>query len=129
VEIRRIFEKEPFGELERLITQKLLDVAQAVTKEELASEDWQRRMAAAMGRSYEQARVATLEFLDTDVLDVSVENCVAFLDPIIKSWNIDLKTFTLEFILSSRLAPGSRKRFAFVEQSTAQRTSMEPGLE
>ena len=27
-EIRRIFEKEPFGELERLVTQKLLDVAQ-----------------------------------------------------------------------------------------------------
>src|SRR6202022_4544425 len=29
-EVRRIFEKEPFGELERLITQKLLDVAQGV---------------------------------------------------------------------------------------------------
>jgi len=26
-EMRRIFEKEPFGELERLVTQKLLDVA------------------------------------------------------------------------------------------------------
>ncbi len=128
-EIQRIFEKEAFGELERLITQKLLDVVQAVVKVELSSEDWQRRMAASMGRSYEQARVATLEFLDTDVLDVSVENCVAFLDPIIKSWDIDLKTFTLEFVLSHRLAPGSRKRFEFVEQSTAQRTSMEPGLE
>jgi hypothetical protein len=127
-EIRRIFEREPFGELERLITQKLLDVAQAVVKEELSSEDWQRRMAAAMGRSYEQARVATLEFLDTDVLDVSVENCVAFLDPIIKSWDIDLKTFSLEFVLSPRLAPGSRKRFEFVEQPVAQRTGMEPGL-
>src|SRR6185437_13669578 len=36
-EIRRIFEKEPFGELERLVTQKLLDVAQGVAKEELRS--------------------------------------------------------------------------------------------
>ena len=35
-EVRRIFEKEPFGELERLVTQKLLDVAQGVAKEELA---------------------------------------------------------------------------------------------
>jgi transcriptional regulator with XRE-family HTH domain len=31
-EIRRIFEKEPFGELERLVTQKLLDVAQGVKR-------------------------------------------------------------------------------------------------
>src|SRR5438552_3611406 len=34
-QIRAIFEKEPFGELERLITQKLLDVVQGVTREEL----------------------------------------------------------------------------------------------
>jgi Transposase DDE domain len=34
------FEKEPFGTLERLITQKLLDVAKRVAKEELESEKW-----------------------------------------------------------------------------------------
>jgi transcriptional regulator with XRE-family HTH domain len=128
-EVRRIFEKEPFGELERLVTQKLLDVAQAVVKQELSSEEWQRRMATAMGHSYEQARVAVLEFLDTEVLDVSVETCVVFLDPIIKAWDIDLKTFQLEFVLSPRLAPGRRKRFEFVEQPAAPRASMEPGLE
>lgn len=128
-EIRRIFEKEPFGELERLITQKLLDVAQAVAKEELSGETWQRRMASAMGFSYEQARVAILEFLDADVFDVSVESCIAFLDPIIKSWDIDLKTFALEFALSSRLAPGGRRRFEFLEQPLAQSVGLEPGLE
>jgi len=44
-ELRRIFEKEPFGELERLVTQKLRDVAQGVCKEELRSEEWLRLMA------------------------------------------------------------------------------------
>src|SRR5881397_978736 len=34
-QIQAIFEKQPFGELERLITQKLLDVAKRVAKEEL----------------------------------------------------------------------------------------------
>ena len=34
--IRVIFEKQPFGELERLVTQKLLEVSQRVAKEELA---------------------------------------------------------------------------------------------
>src|SRR5713226_896666 len=34
-QIRAIFEKQPFGELERLVTQKLLDVVKRVAKEEL----------------------------------------------------------------------------------------------
>ena len=50
-EVRRIFEKEPFGELERLVTQKLLDVAQGVAKEELQSEEWLRLMAQLSGRT------------------------------------------------------------------------------
>ena len=128
-EIRRIFEKEPFGELERLITQKLLDVAQSVAKEELRSEEWLRLMAQASGRSYEQMRVSILEFLETEVFNISVENCVAFLDPIIDSWDMDLKTFGMGVVLNHRLAPGSRKRFEFVEQEPHQSFALEPGFE
>src|SRR6266576_487523 len=40
VQVREIFEKQPFGELERLVTQKLLDVIKKVAKEELNSENW-----------------------------------------------------------------------------------------
>src|SRR5437899_1880771 len=57
-EVRRIIEKQPFGELERLVTQKLLDVAQGVAREELKNEEWLRLMAQLSNRSYEQARVA-----------------------------------------------------------------------
>src|SRR6266436_6252431 len=39
-QVREIFEKQPFGELERLVTQKLLDVIKNVAKEELNSENW-----------------------------------------------------------------------------------------
>ncbi len=91
--IRRIFEKEPFGELERLITQKLLDVPKKIAKEELESEEWLRLIVQLSDRSYEQTRVAILEFLGTDVFHVSVENCVSFLDPLIEPWDIDLQTF------------------------------------
>ena len=108
-EVRRIFEKEPFGELERLVTQKLLDVAQGVAKEELQSEEWLRLMAQLSDRSYEQIRVAILEFLDTDVFNVSVENCISFLDPIIDSWDIDLKTFGMEVVPNRRLTAGERE--------------------
>src|ERR1700683_757038 len=127
-EIRRIFEKEPFGELERLITQKLLDVAKRVAKEELESEDWLRLMAQLCDRSYEQMRVVILEFLDTDVFNVSVENCVSFLDPLIQSWDIDLTTFATEIVLSRGLAPGYPKRFEFVEKEVEEPSGGEPGL-
>lgn len=128
-EIRRIFEKEPFGELERLVTQKLLDVAQGVAKDELRSEEWLRLMAQVSGRTYAQMRVAILEFLDTEVFNISVENCVSFLDPIIDSWDMDLKTFGLEVVLNHRLSPGARKRFEFVEQEPQQSFAIEPGFE
>jgi len=127
-EIARIFEKEPFGEFERLITQTLLDIAQGVAREELQSEEWLRRMAQSSGRTYEQMRVAMLEFLDTDVFEVSVENCVSFLDPIIESWDIDLKTFGMEVLLNRRLAPGGQRRFEFAEKES-QPFAAEPGFE
>src|SRR2546425_3692740 len=41
-EIRATFERQPFGELERLVTQKLLDVVKRVAKEELDNERWLR---------------------------------------------------------------------------------------
>ena len=85
-------------------------------------------MAQLSGRSYEQMRVAILEFLDTDVFNISIENCVAFLDPVIDSWDIDLKTFGVEVVLNRRLAPGSVKRFEFVEQQPQEAFALEPGL-
>jgi transcriptional regulator with XRE-family HTH domain len=128
-EVRRIFEKEAFGELERLVTQKILDVAQELAREELRSEDWLRLMAELSGRSYEQMRVAILEFLDTDVFDVSIESCVSFLDPMIDAWDIDLRTFGIEIVLNPRLAPGSLKRFEFAEIAAEQFFAIEPGFE
>lgn len=128
-EVRTIFEKGPFGELERLVTQKLLDVAKRVAREELDSEEWIRLMAQLSNRSYEQLRVGILEFLDTDVFNVSVENCVSFLDPLIESWDIDLQTFGVEIVLNRRLAVGRPKRFEFVEREPEQPVPIEPGLE
>jgi transcriptional regulator with XRE-family HTH domain len=128
-EVRAIFEKEHFGALERFITQKLLDVAKRVAQEELESEDWLRVMAELSHRSYEQTRVAILEFLDTDVFHISVENCVAFLNPLIESWDIDLKTFGVEIVLNRRLSLGQLKRFEFVEKEVGELPIVEPGLE
>ena len=126
-QVRAIFEKQPFGELERLVTQKLLDVIKKVTKEELNSENWLHLVARLAGRSYEQMRVTLLDFLDTDVFNLSPENCVSFLDPLIESWDVDLTTFGMEIVLNRRVASGDPKRFEFVERGPDQ-PEVEPGF-
>ena len=126
-EVREIFERQPFGELERLVTQKLLDVIKKVAKEELNSENWVHLVARLAGRSYEQTRVTLLEFLDTDVFSLSPENCVSFLDPLIEFWDVDLTTFGMEIVLNRRIASGDPRRFEFVETGPLQ-PEIEPGF-
>jgi transcriptional regulator with XRE-family HTH domain len=128
-QVRAIFARHPFGELERLVTQKLLDVVKRVAREELESEvKWLHTVARLSGRSYKQMRVMILEFLDTDVFHVSGENCVSFLDPLIESWDIDLSSFGMEIVLNHRLVPGHPKKFEFVEKEPGYPLEDEPGL-
>jgi transcriptional regulator with XRE-family HTH domain len=124
--VRAIFEKEPFGAVERLVTQKLLDVAQRVARQELQDENWLRLVARHSGRSYRQIRVVILDFLETDVFNLSIEDCATFLEPLIDSWDIDLATFGMEIVLNRRLVPEHLKTFEFVEREPA--SPEEPGL-
>ena len=127
-QIRAIFEKQPFGELERLVTQKLLDVVKRVAEKELESEDWLREVARHSNRGYEQMRVIILEFLDTDIFHLSIENCVSFLEPLIESWDIDLETFGMEIVLNHRVVSEHVKKLEFVEKEPEQPFEEEPGL-
>src|ERR1041385_7953091 len=129
LQVRAIFEKEPFGEIERLITQKLLDVVQTLAKEELGHENLLRIVARLSDRSYKQMRVAVLDFLDTDVFNITPESCAAFLDPLIVSWGIDLASFGREIVLNRRIAPAHLKKFEFVERESAEASDGEPGLQ
>ena len=127
--LRAIFAKQPFGELERLVTQKLLDVVKNVAREELANETWLRIMARLSDRSYEQMRVIVLEFLDTDIFTVSAEHCVACLEPLLEAWDMDLATFGIDIVLNRRLVPEHLKQFAFMERLPEDLGEQEPGLD
>jgi transcriptional regulator with XRE-family HTH domain len=127
-ELRAIFEKETFGELERLITQKVMDVVKALAKEELERENWLRIVARESNRSYKQMRVAVLEFLDADAFSITPESCIAFLDPLIVSWEIDLSSFSLKIVLNRKIAAAAVKTFEFVEKEPDRTRREEPGL-
>ena len=127
-QVRAIFEKQPFGELERLVTQRLLDVLQGVARQELANDYWLRMVADLGGRSFEEMRVIVLEFLDTDIFHLSRDHCVSFLEPLVESWDIDLATFALDISLNARAVSEHHKRFEFVEREPDQIFVEEPGL-
>jgi transcriptional regulator with XRE-family HTH domain len=127
-DVRSIFERQPVGELEQLVTQKLLDVVSQVARSELDNQAWLQEVAQLGDKNHEQMRVIILEFLDTDIFHISNEDCISFLDPLIARWDIDLSTFDMEFTLNQRLAPGEPKKFAFVEKDSDSQHGDEPGL-
>jgi transcriptional regulator with XRE-family HTH domain len=126
--LRAIFETQPFGELERFVTQKLLDVVKGVAKQEMKREPWLRQMARLSHHNYEQMRTLAGEFVDTNIFTLSIENGVSFLDPLIASWDIDLGTFAMKIDLNRKLAPGYNKKFEFVERATDKPGEEERGL-
>jgi hypothetical protein len=127
-EIRAIFERQPFGELERFVTRKLLDVISKIAREELDNRQWLQEVARLSNKSYAQMRVIMLEFLDTDIFNISNENCVSFLSPLIAYWDIDLSTFDMEIALNDRLVPGRSRKLVFVEKEPDDPLDVEPGF-
>lgn len=128
LQVRTVFERQAFGELEQLITQKLLDVVRQAAKSELDNEAWLHQVAELNSKSYAQMRVFILEFLDTDIFNVSNQDCISFLDPLIAGWDIDLTSFDIEIKLNERLAPGNARKFRFMETDFDCPDEDEPGL-
>jgi len=127
-QVRAIFEQQPFGELERLVTQTLLDVVKGVATAELENDYWLRMVAELGGRSYEELRVIVLEFLDTDIFHLSPNHCLSFLDPLIDCCDVDLTSFGLDIRLNPRVVACHWKRFEFVERGADRLLVEEPGL-
>lgn len=127
-EVRAIFEQQPFGTLEQLVARKLLETVQEIARNELDSENWIRLAARVGGRGDREMRVLVLEFLDTDIFDISSEGCVAFLDPLVESWSVNLETLRLDIMINRKLVVDARRTFAFVENGRSQTMKEEPAL-
>jgi transcriptional regulator with XRE-family HTH domain len=125
-QVRGIFEKQAFGELERLVTQKLLDVTKRIAREELENEHWLRNIAKLRNQSYEEARSVILDFLDTDVFNISIAHCTTFLIPMIESWDIDVATFAMKVLLNRLLSPVRLVHVEFTERDEVDQ--VEPGF-
>jgi transcriptional regulator with XRE-family HTH domain len=127
-EVRQVFEAQSFGIVERLVTRKLLEVVQQFARRELDTENWFRLAACVGGRSREELRVIVLEFLDADVFHVSSESCVAFLDPVVEAWGVDLDSLRLDIRLNPKLVANPHRVFAFVESEATDDTASQAVL-
>lgn len=79
-------------------------------------------------QSYQEVRTVILEFLDTDVFNLSIAHCKTFLTPLIDSWDIDLTTFELRVRMNRRLSGIAEVQFHFVERQMAAGDRAEPGF-
>jgi transcriptional regulator with XRE-family HTH domain len=111
VRMRAVFHKDPFGEMERLITRTLVQAIRDVAREHVRDEAWLRSIASP-GR-YRMTRVRLIELLDSDPI-APIGDFSAFLEPLIQSWDFDFVYFTVQV----RLVGGASRRFGFHEESS-----------
>jgi hypothetical protein len=120
--MRAIFEKDPFGELESLVTRTLIEAVRKEAREHARDENWLRSIALA--GHYRQMRVRLIELLDSDPI-ASIDDFSSFIDPLIQSWDFDPVRFTVHVTLAS----GATRRFGFHEETGQETAAGEPALQ
>jgi len=122
-QMRASFEKQPFGELEQMVTRTLIAVVRDEVRAHARDEAWLRTIARRGRDSYREMRVRRIDLLDSDPR-ASLGDFSLFLDPLIGWWDFDVDDFTLEV----ELAGGSIRRFGFREELSKGSDGEEPGL-
>lgn len=122
-QMRAIFEKQPLGELEQMITRTLIAIVRDEARAHVRDETWLRTIARRGRDTYREMRVRMIDLLDSDPR-ASLGDFSLFLDPLIDWWNYDLDAFTLQV----ELASGSIRRFGFREVTARESGGEEPGL-
>ena len=122
-QMRAIFEKQPFGELEQMITRTLIDIVREEARAHARDETWLRTIARRGRDTYREMRVRMIDLLDSDPRGF-IGDFSLFLDPLIDWWDYDLDEFSLEV----ELASATVRRFAFREETAKASDAEEPGL-
>ena len=122
-QIRSSFEKQPFGELEQIVTRTLIAIVRDEVQTHARDEAWLRTIARRGRDSYREMRVRRIDLLDSDPRGL-LGDFSLFLDPLIDWWDLDLEDFTLEV----ELADGRIRRFGFREEAAKASDGEEPGL-
>ena len=119
--LRELFEKDPFGEVERLITRTLVEVVRDEARSHARDEAWLRTIAATSGENYRKMRVRLIDLLDNDPA-ASIGDFTLFIDPLVRLWTFDVDAF----VLHVRLTTGVARTFVFGEDVKQQKAADDP---
>ena len=97
-------------ELERLVGQRLLEVAQSFVRRQLDDEVGLRVTASRDGVTFLAVRMKLMEFLDLPPDALTPKDFEDFLRPRIGFWDIDLETRAMRIVLRSQEIAPRQKR-------------------
>ena len=120
-QMRSLFEKDPFGEVERLITRTLVEVVREEARTHARDEQWLRKIAEGSGQNYRTMRVRLIDVLDNDP-SASIADFMLFIEPLIKLWTFDPNGFEMQV----RLTSGDARTFAFGEDVQKKTVTVDP---
>jgi len=120
-QMRALFEKDPFGEIERLITRTLVEVVRDEARAHARDEAWLRSIAESSEQSYRKMRVRLIDLLDNDP-EASIGDFTLFIEPLVRLWTFDSDAFMLQV----RLASGAARTFVFGENVQQKTTTTDP---
>ena len=109
--VRRGTKRARGSDLEYVVAQRLLEVAQSFVRRQLDDEVGIRLAATREGRSYLEMRMKLLEFLDATADSLSLADFEEFLRPRIAAWDMDLETRAMRIVLRAA-EPGLRQQRA-----------------
>jgi transcriptional regulator with XRE-family HTH domain len=127
--VQAVFERQPYGELERLAIRAMLEATRAVAQRQLRDARGLRALARRTKRRLDEVRVAILELLDTERSAVTVASYATVLDPLVESWDVDLVSLEFRIVLvpGTTTGPDRERRFGFVALPPGDGAT-EPGL-
>ncbi|PYO97628.1 MAG: hypothetical protein DMD60_06185 [Gemmatimonadetes bacterium] len=108
--LMRRFAAKSGVELERLVGQRLLEVAQSFVRRQLDDEVGLRVTASRDGVTFLAVRMKLMEFLDLPPDALTPKDFEDFLRPRIGFWDIDLETRAMRIVLRSQEIAPRQKR-------------------
>ncbi|HUP45591.1 MAG TPA: helix-turn-helix transcriptional regulator [Thermoanaerobaculia bacterium] len=121
--MRAVFEQQPFGNVERLVTRTLIESIRQEASDHARDEKWLQAISADSGPSYRKMRVRLIDLLDSDP-SASMGDFSYFIGPLIRFWDFD----ELQFLLTVQLTTGSTREFRFQEITKDVRPADTAGL-
>lgn len=126
--VRDVFNRRPFGVVERIVAEKLLEVIKSIIRVDIDRTAWMNAVGERARVNNENLRIMMENILNSDILSVNGADLALLLDILIDRWDVDLSTFAFEIKTDPKLTPGHEKTFELIETEMEFPGDSQPGF-